>query len=299
VIVLHDAVLHHFLLGALPRDAYIEEFVYNYGEWGRDLARQLWEARPRSAQDPRYFQYAMIRRAVEAARAVIVHNPAAARVAAAHARQARVIELPFLWAGHQAEVSPARWRAGHGVAPDTFLFGVFGFLRESKRLPAVLRAFESLRCQGHDVALLVAGEFCSSDLERMLAPLLEQPGVLRLGYLPGAEFERAAAAVDACINLRYPAGGETSAIAVPLMGLGKPVILTDTEENARWPADTCLRVDAGVAEEPMLIEYMKLLSISRDTAREIGRRAGAHIAAHHAAAEVARRYWEVLCSCCA
>ena len=39
VVVLHDAVLHHFLLGSLDREAYIEEFVYNYGEWHRDARR--------------------------------------------------------------------------------------------------------------------------------------------------------------------------------------------------------------------------------------------------------------------
>jgi hypothetical protein len=35
--------------------------------------------------------------------------------------------------------------------------------------------------------------------------------------------------VDACINLRYPAAGETSGIAIRLMGIGKPVLLTDGE----------------------------------------------------------------------
>jgi len=38
VVVLHDAVLHHFLLGQLDESAYIEEFVHNYGEWHRALA---------------------------------------------------------------------------------------------------------------------------------------------------------------------------------------------------------------------------------------------------------------------
>ena len=39
VIVLHDAVLHHFLMGQLGEADYIEEFVYNYGAWHRPLAR--------------------------------------------------------------------------------------------------------------------------------------------------------------------------------------------------------------------------------------------------------------------
>jgi glycosyltransferase involved in cell wall biosynthesis len=296
VVVLHDAVLHHYLLGTLTREAYLDEFAYNYGEWSRSLAAELWAGRHNSAQDERYFRHALVRRAAEAARAVVVHNPAAARIVAAHAPAARIVEIPHLWCGPAPDPFPGRWRAARGIAPATFLFGVFGHLRESKRLPAVLRAFEDLRGCGADAALLVAGAFVSTDLERALAPRLDQPGVLRLGYLDAAEFRAAASAVDACINLRYPAAGETSGIAVRMMGLAKPVLLTAGEENARWPEAACLRIDQGVAERPMLKEYMKLLIVSRDTAREIGRRAAAHIAEHHSQARIARRYWELLCA---
>ena len=45
VAVLHDAVLHHFLLGRLNQAAYTDEFVYNYGEWNRGLAGELWRGR--------------------------------------------------------------------------------------------------------------------------------------------------------------------------------------------------------------------------------------------------------------
>ena len=37
VVVLHDAVLNHFFLGQLSETGYVDEFVYNYGEWNRDL----------------------------------------------------------------------------------------------------------------------------------------------------------------------------------------------------------------------------------------------------------------------
>ena len=45
VVVLHDAVLHHFFLGALEEQAYVEEFTYNYGAWHRELALRLWRER--------------------------------------------------------------------------------------------------------------------------------------------------------------------------------------------------------------------------------------------------------------
>src|ERR1700741_975595 len=93
VVVLHDAVLHHFFLGTLSRERYIEEFVYNYGEWSRGLAEDLWANRARSGADPRYFDYPMLKRVVSVSRAIVVHNPAAERLVRRHYPEARVIEI--------------------------------------------------------------------------------------------------------------------------------------------------------------------------------------------------------------
>ncbi len=298
VIVLHDAVLHHFLLGRLDRRAYVEEFVYNYGAWYAELAEQLWQQRARSAQHPLYFRFPMLRRIAERARTVIVHNPAAAAMAREHAPGVRVVEIPHLFA--PPEPVPAwewtRWRAGLGVAPSATLFGVFGHLRESKRLETVLRAFRRLRRERNDVALLVAGRFASAELERALEPAWSEPGILRVGYLPAREFWIAAAAVDVALNLRYPPAGETSGITIRLMGLGKPVILSAGPENAGLPETACLRVDAGPAEQEMLLEYMAWLAAFPEAGREIGRRAAEYVRAEHAPARCAARYLRVLAS---
>src|SRR5262249_14011780 len=89
-VVLHDAVLNHFFLGALDEAAYIDEFIVNYGEWTRGLASELWRNRARSAADPRYFEYPMLKRVAERSRAVIVHNPAAACAVQRHVPNARI-----------------------------------------------------------------------------------------------------------------------------------------------------------------------------------------------------------------
>ena len=47
VVVIHDAVLHHFYLGFGDERRYVDEFVYNYGEWHRHLAQRLWRNRSR------------------------------------------------------------------------------------------------------------------------------------------------------------------------------------------------------------------------------------------------------------
>ncbi len=308
IVVLHDAVLHHFLLGQLSRESYTDEFTYNYGEWHRGLADELWRGRAASGCDSRYFAYPMLRRVAEGARAVVVHNPAAARLVLEHAPKARVVELPHLalapagpegtGPGGAPEAEILRYRQRLGVHPTAFLFGVFGYLRESKRLITALEALAAVRREFPRAALLVAGRFVSSDLERAAAPLLHAPGIFRLPYLSEREFWLAAGAVDACINLRHPAAGETSGIAIRFLGLGKPVLLTDGEETARLPEDACIRIPAGVAERQSLRQHMILLTSMSEVARAIGQRGARHIQAHHRVESISRRYWELICDLC-
>ena len=300
VVVLHDAVLHHFLLGQLDERAYIEEFVYNYGEWNRGLARELWRGRAASGADSRYFQYRMLKRVAERARAVVVHNPAAARAVRDHAPEARVVEIPHLFVPPQlaGEAESIRYRQRLGIETGAFLFGVFGYLRESKRLVTVLEALREARREVPRAALLVAGQFVSCDLERAVAPLLTGPGVYRLAHLAEPEFWRAAAAVDACISLRYPAAGETSGITIKFMGIGKPVMVTASEECSRFPEDACIRIAPGLAERESLRQHMILLTSMDKVASAIGERGAGHIRAHHHVEVVAKVYWGLLCECC-
>ncbi len=300
VAVLHDAVLQHFFLGAGDKQQYVAEFVYNYGQWSEDLARELWRRRSRSAADPEYFRYPMLKRVAERSHAMIVHNPRAAELVEEHLRGATVHEIPHLFA-LPADLPSAseviRWRAALGIAPHTFLVGVFGHLRESKRLMALLRAFRRARLSA-DIALLVAGNFVSTDLARSAEPLLSNDaGILRMGYLDERDFWLAASAVDACVNLRYPMAGETSGIAIRLMGLGKPVLMSAGQETSRFPESACVRVDTGPAEEEMLVEYLVWLARNPDDSLAIGQRAAAHIRQHHAPDRVAKLYWKALEDC--
>lgn len=295
-VVLHDALLNHFYLGALGEHSYIEEFVYNYGEWHRELARELWQGRARSASDAAYFEWPMIGRICRTARTVIVHNPGAATTVRRHAPHARVVEIPHLWAP-VAEPRPAdvhALRAALGVPEGALLAGVFGHLRETKRLGVILRAFARLRAAGEAIYLLVAGDFVSRETERSFAHELAQPGIVRRGYLEESDFWLHAAAVDLCLNLRYPSAGESSGIAVRLMGTGRPTVLTAGPETSRFPHETCMRCDAGMAEEEQIAAYLLWSRRNPLRLQEMGRAASEFIRREHGLARVARMYAEAL-----
>ena len=296
VVVLHDAVLHHFFLGTLPAQQYITEFVYNYGEWTRGLAESLWTTRARSAADHRYFEYPMLRRICETSRAVMVHNPAAAAMVLRHAPQARVVEVPMPFEPGEpvpgAEIE--RTRRALNAAGRTLLFGIFGHLRESKRILPVLRAFR--RLDSRHVVLLLAGDIGSRDLERAIAPFLHDAHVRRLFYSPEREFRVTAAATDVCINLRSPAAGETSAITASFMGIGKPVLVTDAAEVSRLPESACIRIPSGLPEEAAVEEVARWLIALPQHARDIGARAREYVVRNQDPERVADVYWQTLAS---
>jgi glycosyltransferase involved in cell wall biosynthesis len=300
VVILHDAVLHHFLLGQLSENAYIEEFTYNYGAWSRRIAVDLWRGRRSSGADSRYFEYPMLRRIAERSLAVVVHNPGAAGLVERHAPPARIVEIPHLFfAGAGIDDGEViRYRQDLGMAADSFVFGVFGYLRESKRVMTVLETFQAVRREVPRAALLIAGQFASTDLERTVAPLLGDPGVICLPHLADTDFRLATAAVDACINLRYPSAGETSGIVVRMMGSGKPVFVTDSPECLRFPEGACIRIPPGPGERESLRLHMILVSSMSDVVRAIGYRGASHIQTHHRVDAVSKQFWDLLCDFC-
>jgi glycosyltransferase involved in cell wall biosynthesis len=237
----------------------------------------------------------MLRRIVERSLRIIVHNPGAAAMVQA-AKPVDIIP-------HFCEVTAlpgaaeiARFRERIGVAQGVTLFGMFGYLREPKRVIPCIRAFRRLHALNPNTALLLAGEVVSGELKRILLNEPKHPAIRRLGHLSDRNFRIAGAAVDCCLNLRYPGAGESSGIAVQLMELAKPVIVTDNAENSDFPVTAVLRVSPGVAEAEELFDHMILVTEFPGVAREIGSQARLHIERHHALERVAGMFWKSLCA---
>ena len=298
IVVIHDAVLHHFYLGLLDESSYLEEFVYNYGEWTRGLATNLWKNRSRSGADADYFDFPMLRRITENAECVVVHNKAAAEIVREHSPNARIEEIPHLYepSGSLDGVVVERLRAGWGAMPSSCVFGVFGHLREAKRINVVMRAFERARKVNPKMFLLLAGSAGSLDIGPALDRWGNRPGVVRLGHTAEKDFFNLCEAVDVGINLRYPSAGETSGITIRLLGMGKPVVVSEGPENSTFPDSACLKLPVDASEEALLTEYMIYLAANPSKRHAMGRMATSHIAEFHSLAVVAQRYFEVLVS---
>jgi hypothetical protein len=82
------------------------------------------------------------------------------------------------------------------------------------------------------------------------------------------------------------------------MGTGTPVIMTDSLENAHYPADVCLRISSGLSE-PDELEAVVDWSVSHPASlREIGMRAQAYVRQAHNIEQIAERFRQVLEDVC-
>jgi glycosyltransferase involved in cell wall biosynthesis len=277
VVILHDAALQHLMLGMFHEVDYVMEFVFNYGEWSGELASRLYRNRARSAADAVYFRYPMLRRLAERSLALVVHNSRAAALVRAHAPEARIEVIP-----HLIETPPPQ----AAVPNPRPLFGVFGHLRESKRLRVFLEAARIAR-----VEAVVAGKFVSETYERSLAPLLD--GIRRIPFGNRESFLSGLASIDVVVNLRSPSVGESSGVTLHAMSLGRAVLVTASGEAQDFPPGLCASVDEGPAEREMLAATMVWLSQCHAHRLAMGHAARQHVVEHHAPDKVALRLREL------
>ena len=292
VVVFHDVLQQHMLLGE-SWGAWEREFAFTYGERGREIAANLRDGIPATHEG--FFRYPLVKRVVEASRRVIVTNPGGrARVLReSPSADVRVIPLSF---GPQPSRELTRWeaRAALELPQDAFIVGCFGYMREARQLPTVLRVYEEFQRRTPRAQFVLVGEFTTPEQEHFLSPRLRALGVRRPGHVSDAEMMRWGAACDVVVNLRHPSAGESSGILLQSMRLGLPVIVTDSAEVADYPDDACIKIAHGEMEEAMLLEFLVALEKNPELGAAIGAKAREYVAREHDPEHAIDLYLEAL-----
>jgi glycosyltransferase involved in cell wall biosynthesis len=285
VVVLHEAMLHHLVRGmTLSRgdlDGYVEEMRYAYGRTGHALARRSLD----TGIPLDVWSYPLFERAVDSSLALIVHNDFTRQRVLASRPLARISLVP-----HHLSLGDvgAADRAALGIAPDAFVLASYGFITPAKRLEVSLRAFARLKAERPDAVYLLVGELSP---HYDLPPLPE--GAVLVGHTELDEFLRTMQVADVAVNLRYPTSGETSGTLIRLLGLGKPVIVSNLGAFAEIPDGACAKVDLDEFEEDLLFEYLRRLAADEGLRRQMGENARRFVAPHTLEAS-ARGYAQVV-----
>jgi glycosyltransferase involved in cell wall biosynthesis len=295
VVVLHEFVLHHFMLGyaAVTRrdvELYRAEAVQRYGLEGARIAELMLHGRMTEAA----FDMPFCEPVLDAAEGVIAHSRyvldrvAALRPGLPAALAPMGVPLPTAIPREQA-------RARLGLPPGALILASFGHINPYKRVEAALRAVEALRASGPDVRYLLVGSISPSyDVRAAIARAGLEDSVTVTGYVDRAAFEDYVAAADICLNLRHPTAGETSASLLRLLGAGKPTLVSASGSFAELPPDVAAQVDLDASEGDLILEYCRLLIARPDLAAAMGAQARAYVAREHTLDGAAASYMSFL-----
>ena len=237
--VLHEARLHHARAAAhLMRQGaarYRAEFAWNHPGVDPDTA----ELSVAGFDGSYYYMWPMLRDVVMVSRTTAVHSCGAA-AALAEEFPDRPVEYLTLGEGRDvpcSETERQAARTGLGFAPDATVFGVFGGLTAEKRIPQIFRAFRSRLAVRQSSRLLLAGTVHPSVDWRALAREagVEDAVVLR-EHLDDPAFDRAVAAVDVSLHLRWPSALETSGPWLRALAAGRATVVTDLAHQSHVPS---------------------------------------------------------------
>jgi len=285
VVVLHEFVLHHLVAGlTLARgDArgYLDAMERGHGLAGRLLAYgvidnripPLWETRPEA--------FPLAGDVLLDATALIVHSEFVEERARAAGYDRPIRRIP-----HPAWALPAVAPADVEGSP---LFGCFGHLNESKRIPQLLAAFARVHALRPDARLLLVGAL-SSRLTALDVP----EGVIREDYVSEERLWSLMAACDAIVSLRSPTMGETSGSAIRALSLGRPLVVSDVGWFSELPDDVAGKVPVDEDEVGTLAGALEALADDPARREAMGAAARELVEREHALPRVADLYVSVL-----
>ncbi|HXV64886.1 MAG TPA: glycosyltransferase family 4 protein, partial [Vicinamibacteria bacterium] len=243
VVVLHDLVLQHLFLGMSVERGnpalYLSEMKRAYGSRGAALGRQVAAA---LGSELLTSKFPLCERMLERSYGVLVLTRYMQQWL-----QRRFGAMPvgkFIGRAPHHYAPPPGVPAGTprearrllGLPEDAFLISSFGLVTRAKRVDKAIQGFRELLASGANAYFLVVGEIQKS---YPLADLVRAneigPRLVVVGRQPMERFYLYMLASDVVLNLRFPSTGELSGTLMRTMGMGKPVLVSNTGPYAEFP----------------------------------------------------------------
>lgn len=298
VVVLHDLVLQHLFLGLSVERGntalYLSEMKRAYGERGAALGRQIAAA---LGSELLTSKFPLCERMIERSYGVLVLTrhmqqwlerrfgavPVGKLIGRAPHHYAPPPPLPVS--------TPAEARKLLGLPPGAFLVASFGLVTRAKRIDRALLGFRRFVEDGRDALFLIVGEVQKSyPLEALAAARELGPRLVLTGRQPMDRFYLYMLAADVVVNLRFPSTGELSGTLIRTLGMGKPVLVSNTGPFAEFPEEAVARIDLGPPEAAEIAAVLRLLFDRPDLREAMGRFAREHVESHYKLSDEARAY---------
>ncbi len=252
---LHDVSLHHFIaeetIDKGKYDEYVEIMNYCHGDKGKSRALAFLEGRalPPWEEDP--LTYTVSKHIIDRAKALIVHSDFAKQMVLGINSTIPVVTIPHHTSDIVDNFDLFKQTCRHklGIDDRVTVLASFGFASCNKRIPQILEALARFKTdRKKDFMYYIVGKNQCEDLEKRIKELNLVDNVIITGFTSLDMFKCYMGACDIALNLRYPTMGESSGSIHRLLGMGKPVIVTDIGSFQEFPDDVVVKVTYGDSE---------------------------------------------------
>lgn len=298
IVVLHDLSLHN-LIAAMTLDRkkpeeYLMEMEYAHNELGRATAQAYIDGAIPPPWVSSALEYPLNKQIIESARGLIVHSYFSRNRVKSVRPDVPVKKINHHAVGidlHQEE-NYAQARKILKLSPQEIMIASFGFANPDKQIDKILTAIARLIEEGHQFKYYIVGEVAPElKLKELIRRLgIPKEAVVVTGYLGLDEFIRYMSACDIGLNLRAQVRGETSGNLHRMLGMGKPVLVSNAGSFCEYPNEILIKTNVGEAAEESIYRNLKELLDNESRRKELGRAAFQFAQEHLSVEQSARDY---------
>lgn len=248
ILELHEISLHNLVVNlTVARNdvaGYLKLVEYSHGKRGLSIAENYFRNGGEMPWERDSLEMTVSRHLTDKAQAVIVHSDFVKQMIKAVNISIPVINIPLHTAdiaGDYAEDQKAA-RSRLRLSDNKLIFASFGFATPSKRIIPILDALKKIKENGKEFLYIIVGELHDKNITASIKNHGLSENVVITGFTSLEAFKDYMLACDIAVNLRYPTQGESSAAVHRLMGMGKPIVVTNIGTFQEYPDNTVLKV---------------------------------------------------------
>lgn len=267
---LHDISLHHFMaedtLAKNNTDRYLEIMKYCHGHKGEKRAMDFLNSQASAPWEKESLTYTVNKHIIDKSKAVIVHSDMAKQMIRGVNSNIPVINIPH----HSNDIIEdhdtyrMQCRKKLNLDNNMLIFASFGFASKNKRILQIIEALRLFKKKVRDDFLyIIVGKVQDADIINKIKESGLNKNIVVTGFIELDEFKFYMGACDIALNLRYPTQGESSGSLHRLLGMGKPVMVTDIGSFQEYPDDVVIKISYGDNEINEI--YKALYKLYNDT----------------------------------
>ncbi len=251
IVVLHDCNLHGILYHMTAEKGDFRSYQSLLAEEDAEFAKNYVSMLKDGRCAPKIFEFYTNSFVTDYADKIIVHSSFAKEQLLRRDISRDVTVIP-LYTVLSEKGDRIALREKYGIAKDAFAVASFGFVAETKRPMKALEAFGRIAEENEKAVYLFVGK-AEDAVEKEIRKFEKEKGlegrIMITGFTPLDAFEEYIELSDACIALRYPYNGESSASVTRILGHKKPLIVSDIGSFGELPDGVCKKAPLSLTTD--------------------------------------------------